>query len=178
MKKLKEKEISSKTVFKGKFLTVKQDSVLLPNGEIGTREWIKHPGAACCVPILPNGDIVLIKQYRYSLKREMIELPAGKRNKNESFEECARRELEEEIGYKTNKLTFLTEIHPAIGFTNEKINLYLAEGLVKTKMNLDKDEFLELKPTKLHDAIEMVWDGTITDVKTIIGLNWVQKRFG
>ena len=178
MKKLKEKEISSKTVFKGKFLTVKQDSVLLPNGEIGTREWIKHPGAACCVPILPNGDIVLIKQYRYSLKREMIELPAGKRNKNESFEECARRELEEEIGYKTNKLTFLTKIHPAIGFTNEKINLYLAEGLVKTKMNLDKDEFLELKPTKLHDALKMVWEGTITDVKTIIGLTWVQKRFG
>jgi ADP-ribose pyrophosphatase len=106
MKKLKEKEISSKTIFKGNFLTVKQDSVLLPNGEIGTREWIKHPGAACCVPILPNGDIVLIKQYRYSLKREMIELPAGKRNKNESFEECARRELEEEIGYKQTSLLF------------------------------------------------------------------------
>jgi len=85
------------------------------------------------------------------------------------------RELEEEIGYKANKLTLLANIHPAVGFTDEKMWLYLAEDLIKTKQSLDADEFLELVPTKLDDAIKMVWSGQITDVKTIIGILWAQR---
>ena len=107
----------------------------------------------------------------------MIELPAGKLDKNEIPEECAHRELEEEIGYRVRKLTFLTNIHPAIGFANENMWLYLAENLVKTESKLESDEFLELIPTKLEDAVEMVWSGKITDVKTIIGLLWAQRIF-
>ena len=90
---------------------------------------------------------------------------------------CAVRELEEEIGYRTNKLTFLTHIHPAIGFANEKMWIYLAEELEKTESKLDDDEFLELIPTSLDDAVEMVWNGKITDVKTIIGLLWVERHY-
>ena len=172
---MKEKTSSSAIVFRGKLLDVRRDIVILPNGENGTREWIKHPGAVCCIPILPNGKIALIRQYRYSVRKVMIELPAGKLDKNEAPEDCAIRELEEEIGYKANKLTILTKIHPAIGFASEKMWLYLAEDLEKTNQKLDSDEFLEIIPTKLEDALEMVWNGSITDVKTIIGLIWTDK---
>ena len=100
----------------------------------------------------------------------MIEIPAGKLDKNEIPEECAIRELEEEIGYKADKLTFLTNIHPAIGFTDEKMWLYLAEKLVKTEQSLDSDEFLSLFPTKLEKAVEMVWEGEITDPAAPLGV--------
>ena len=177
MTNLEEKPINSKIVFYGELLEVHRDEVLLPSGEVGIREWINHPGAVCCIPILPDGKIALIKQYRYAVKKEMIELPAGKLDKNEIPEECALRELEEEIGYKVRKLTLLTNIHPAIGFANENMWLFLAESLIKTQSNLDSDEFLELIPTKLENALEMVWNGKITDVKTIIGLLWAQRIF-
>ena len=175
MKNIEEKTTSSEVVFQGKLLDVRRDIVILPNGNTGIREWIKHPGAVCCIPILPNGKVALIRQYRYSVKKVMIELPAGKLDIKETPVECAFRELEEEIGYKAKKLTFLTNIHPAIGFANEKMWLYLAENLVKTNQKLDSDEFLEIIPTKLEDALEMVWNGAITDVKTIIGLIWADK---
>ena len=127
MSDLKEFKLSSKIIYRGRFLDVRKDGVRLPNGKITTREWIQHPGAACMVPILPDGQLALIRQYRYPVLQEMIELPAGKLDPGESPEECAKRELEEEIGYKTSKLTYLTHIHPAIGFASEKMWLYLAD---------------------------------------------------
>ena len=172
MKKLEEKTKSSEIIFQGKLLDVRIDKVVLPNGETGTREWINHPGAVCCIPILPDQKIGLIKQYRYALKRVMVELPAGKLHEMENSEKCALRELEEEIGFKANKLTFLTKIHPAIGFANEEISIYLAEELVKTESKLDGDEFLELMPTTLEHSMNLIRSGKITDVKTIIGLMW------
>ena len=174
---LKETKLSSKIIFQGRLLDVRKDEVELPNGKTSTREWINHPGAVCCIPILPDGKIALIRQYRYPVQSEMIELPAGKLEKGEKPEVCAVRELEEEIGYRTNKLTFLTHIHPAIGFANEKMWLYHAEDLEKTNLKLDDDEFLELIPTPFEDAVEMVWNGKITDVKTIIGILWVERHY-
>ena len=175
MSDLKESTKSTSVVYNGDFLDVRRDEVFLPNGKIGLREWINHPGAVCCVPLLSDGRIALIKQYRYPLRKVMIELPAGKLEKGENPEICAIRELEEEIGYKANKLTFLANIHPAIGFANEKMWIYYAEELEKTNQKLDSDEFIEIIPTKLEDALEMVWNGEITDVKTIIGLIWADK---
>ena len=175
MSELKELELSSKIVYQGDFLDVRRDKVLLPNGNTSIREWIKHPGAVCIIPVLPNGEIALIRQYRYPVKKEMIELPAGKLDLNEKPEICAKRELEEEIGYYSEKIKFLTQIHPAIGFANEVMNLYLAKDLVKTESNLDKDEFLIIIPTKLTKAVDMVWSGEITDVNTIIGLLGAKK---
>ena len=175
MSNFKENQISSELTFNGQLLKVYRDEVLLPNGQASIREWINHPGAVCVIPILPDGKIGMIKQYRYAVKQEMIELPAGKLGKSEIPEDCALRELEEEIGYRANSLTFLANIHPAIGFANEKMWLYLAEDLEKTEPMLDKDEFIELIPTKLEDAVEMVWQGDITDVKTIIGLLWALR---
>ena len=170
MNKMEERTKSSEVVFQGQLLDVRRDRVILPNGEIGTREWIKHPGAICCVPILPDKKIGLIRQYRYALKSHMIEIPAGKLNRGENPGNCVKRELEEEIGYRANKISFLTNIHPAIGFANEKMWLFIAEELVKTSPNQDNDEFLEVIPTSLEDALNLIWTGKITDAKTIIGL--------
>ena len=175
MSNLKETSISSENVYQGSFLDVRKDTVELPNGKTSTREWIKHPGAVCIIPILPDGNICLIRQFRYGPGEEFIEIPAGKLDKDEDPLDCAHRELEEEIGHRSNKLTFLTNIHPAIGFSNEKMWMYLAEDLIKTKHNLDPDEFLELSPTSLDDALAWVWSGKITDVKTIIGILWAEK---
>jgi ADP-ribose pyrophosphatase len=175
MSKLKETQLSTEQIYKGTLLDVRRDEITLPNGKTSAREYIKHPGAACIVPVLPDGNIALIKQYRYPVQSEMIELPAGKLDPGEKPEVCAKRELEEEIGYSAGKLTFVCNIHPAIGFASEKMWIYLAEDLIKTVENTDHDEFLVLMPTHLDDAIKMVWDGKITDVKTIIGLLWAER---
>lgn len=175
MSKLKETQLSTEQIYKGTLLDVRRDEITLPNGKTSAREYIKHPGAACIIPVLPDGNIALIKQYRYPVQSEMIELPAGKLDPGEKPEACAKRELEEEIGYSAGKLTFVCNIHPAIGFASEKMWIYLAEDLVKTVENTDHDEFLVLMPTHLDDAIKMVWDGKITDVKTIIGLLWAER---
>jgi ADP-ribose pyrophosphatase len=176
MSSLKETKISSEQKFSGRLIDLYLDQVELPNGETTTREWIDHPGAVCLIPILPDGKICLIRQFRYGPGEEFIEIPAGKLDAGEAPLDCAYRELEEETGYRTNKLTFLTNIYPAIGFSNEKMWMYLAEDLVASANNLDKDEFLELLPTPLDEALEWVWSGKITDVKTIIGILWAQKR--
>ncbi|MBT4149745.1 MAG: NUDIX hydrolase [Candidatus Marinimicrobia bacterium] len=175
MSDLKEDKISSTQIFSGKLIDLYLDNVRLPNGKQSTREWLDHPGAVCLVPILNNGDILLIRQFRYGPREEFIEIPAGKLDKNEEPLKCGLRELEEETGYKSNKLTFLTNIHPAIGFSNEKMWMYLAEELELSEKKLDDDEFLELLPTPLNVALEWVFSGKITDVKTIIGIMWMKE---
>jgi len=175
MSRLKETKISSEQKFSGRLIDLYLDQVELPNGETTTREWIDHTGAVCLIPILPDGKICLIRQFRYGPREEFIEIPAGKLDAGEAPLDCAYRELEEETGYRTNKLTFLTNIHPAIGFSNEKMWMYLAEELELSKKKLDEDEFLELLPTPLNKALEWVFSGKITDVKTIIGIMWMKE---
>jgi len=175
MSKLKETPKSSEKIFSGRLIDLYFDHIELPNGKSSTREWIKHPGAVCIVPILPDGNLCLIRQYRYGPRAEFIEIPAGKLDVGEDPLVCAKRELEEEIGYIAGKLTFLTNIHPAIGFSNEKMWVYLAEDLILSKQSLDQDEFLELYPIPLKKAIDLIYEGKITDVKTVIGILWLDK---
>ena len=175
MTELKESTVSSEKVYDGTFLDVRKDVVSLPDGKTSIREWINHPGAACIIPIMPDGKLGLIKQYRYPVQSTMIELPAGKLDMGEKPEVCAIRELEEETGYLADKLTFVTKIHPAIGFANEEMWIFLAENLIESQKNTDHDEFVELMPTSIEAALHMVWDGTITDVKTIIGILWAER---
>ena len=175
MSKLKETPKSSEKIYSGRLIDLYFDHIELPNGKSSTREWIKHPGAVCIIPILPNGNLCLIRQYRYGPRAEFIEIPAGKLDAGEDPLVCAKRELEEEIGYIAGKFTFLTNIHPAIGFSNEKMWVYLAEDLILSKQNLDHDEFLELYPLPVKKAIDLIYEGKITDVKTVIGILWLDK---
>ena len=175
MSKLKETQKFSEKIFSGKLIDLYFDHVELPNGKSSTREWINHPGAVCIIPILPDGNLCLIRQYRYGPRDEFIEIPAGKLDRGEDPLVCAKRELQEEIGYIAGKLTFLTNIYPAIGFSNEKMWMYLAEDLQLSNQSLDQDEFLELLPLSLEEAIDLINQGKITDVKTIIGVLWLDR---
>ena len=175
MSKLKETQKTSEKIFSGKLIDLYFDHVELPNGKSSTREWINHPGAVCIIPILPDGNLCLIRQYRYGPRDEFIEIPAGKLDAGEDPLVCAKRELKEEIGYIAGKFTFLTNIYPAIGFSNEKMWMYLAEDLQLSNQSLDQDEFLELFPLSLEEAINLINQGKITDVKTIIGILWLDR---
>ena len=127
------------------------------------------------VPLDDDSNVILVKQYRYPIGSLLLEVPAGIIEDGESPIECAQRELQEEIGYKAGKMEFIANIHPAIGFANEIMSIYLAEGLEKTNYNRDKDEFIELIPTNMEEALNLVWENKITDVKSIIGLLWLKR---
>ena len=161
-----EKKVSSEAIFDGVLLHVKRDTVTLPNGKEATREWIKHPGASSVIPILPDGRIILVRQYRYP-----IEVPAGKLDApDEDPLVCAERELSEETGYTAKKITKLTTIATTVGFSNEKIHLYAAEGLTAGKQHTDEDEFINVVRVPLEEAVAMAQDGRIVDAKSVISI--------
>ena len=175
MKDLTESKLSSEQVFSGRLLDVRRDEITLPDGAVSTREYIRHPGAVVIVPVLPSGEILLIRQFRYPMGCAEIEIPAGKIDPGEEPEETLHRELEEETGYRAGRTTLLQEIHPCIGYSDERMWLYLAEDLEDGVSGGDEDEFIELIPTPLEEALEMIRLGQITDVKAIIGLFWADK---
>ena len=176
MDTLKETQLSSEAVFDGALLHVRKDKVKLPNGKTSVREYIKHPGAVAIVPYLENGDVLLLNQFRYPLKKVFIELPAGKIDPGEIPEQTGFRELEEETGYKASELKFLTTIHPCIGYSDEVIYIYEAFGLIEGSKQTDDNEFTEPFILSLDDAIQKVRNGEITDVKTMIGLMSAKMR--
>jgi ADP-ribose pyrophosphatase len=178
MKKLLEKVLSTELVFPGRFLKIWRDDVELPNGHRSFREYIKHPGAAMVIPRLPNGKYLMIYQYRHAVGQVFLEFPAGKSDRGESTEKTAARELQEEVGYKPGKLTLLTHIHPVIGYSNEQIDLYMAEELTPAPAMLDPDEVLEMVELTAEEIEEKIWKNEITDVKTQIGAFWLFRSLG
>ena len=174
MTRLKEKKLSSNSVFKGSLLDIFVDEVQIHNGKRKVREYTKHPGAAAVIPILPDGNIGLIRHYRYPTNQIHIEVPAGKIDPGEDIETTAKRELQEEIGYIPQKLTFLTKINPCIGYSDESIWLYLGENLERVE-HFKTDESIEFYPVSFNKAVELVWSGEITDVKSIISIFWLEK---
>lgn len=170
-----EHQLSSKTVYRGVFLHVVEDEVRLADGRPARREYIKHPGAAAMVPFLDARTVVLVRQYRYSVGRHFLEIPAGKIDHGEESLQAAQRELREECGYQAGEWRRLTTIHPCIGYSDERIELYLARQLSDVGHAPDDGEFIEMAPLSLAEALRRVRDGTITDVKTIIGLLWADK---
>jgi ADP-ribose pyrophosphatase len=172
---LAEHHVDSAVVFSGTLLHVRKDTVALPNGATATREYVVHPGAAMIVPRLPNGNLLIERQFRYPNRQVFLEFPAGKRDPGESSAATALRELEEETGYRAGKLAFLAPIHNAIAYSDERIDLYLADNLTKTAQNLDTHEFVELAEMSLPAMLDAVRSAEITDVKTIIGVMWMEK---
>ena len=172
-----EEKISSKLIHNGDFLVLNKDTVLLPNGKTSTREFVTHPGATCIVAVDEDDNILMVKQYRYPISKIMYEVPAGKLDFGEDPINCAKRELEEETGYKANNFDLIGSLYPAPAYSNEIIYIYLATELIKTNLNLAEDEFLVCEKIKINKVLEMIMSGQITDAKTQIAvLKYLQLK--
>jgi ADP-ribose pyrophosphatase len=173
---LTEKQIDSELIYNGGFLEVRKDSVLLPDGSTSSREYLVHPGAVVMLALLDNGKLVMERQYRYPPRQEFIELPAGKIDKEEDILVTAQRELLEETGYVAREWKHLTTAYPCIGYSDERLEYFIARGLTHQGSKLDEGEFLEVFELSLSEAIEWIRLGKITDSKTIVGLFWLEKH--
>lgn len=168
--------VDSRTVYEGRIVNLSVDTVRFPNGDIGELELIRHSGAAAVLPVLgdpsgPDPQVLLIRQYRYAGGGYMLEVPAGRPDREgEDWEVCARRELEEETGLVAGKLTFLTTIFTTPGFTDEQIRLFMATELTNGSTRYDPDEFIEPVTLPLSEALEKVRTGEIQDAKSVVTL--------
>lgn len=167
--------VQSRRAYTGKIVSLDVDTVRFPDGSIGELEMVRHPGASAVVPFLsdPRSEdpqVLLIRQYRYAANGYLFEIPAGRLDPGEDPLDCAARELKEETGCTAEKLDYLLTMYTTPGFTDEKIHLYMATGLVAGETKHEADEFLELRPVLLSRALEMIEAGEIQDGKTALGL--------
>lgn len=167
--------IESRRAYTGKVISLDVDKVRFPDGSVGELEMIRHPGASAVVPFLsdPRGEnpqVLMIRQYRYAAEGYLLEIPAGRLNPGEDPRDCAVRELKEETGCSADQFEHLFTMHTTPGFTDEKIHLFMATGLVAGETKHEADEFLDLEPMLLSRALELVEAGEIKDAKTVVGL--------
>lgn len=166
------KLLDRKLVYHGHVVDFYEDTIQVPNGNIAKWDFIKHRGAAAVVPVLDDGRILMIRQYRNAWDKEILEIPAGGLNENESFLSCSHRELEEETGYRCEieDMELLISIASTVAFCNERVDVYVARNLMKTEQHLDEDEFIHVKAYKLQELRDMVFSGEIQDAKTIAAI--------
>ncbi|MBS1189397.1 MAG: Zn-finger containing pyrophosphohydrolase [Rhodocyclaceae bacterium] len=175
-KHLMESQLSTETVFKGKLLEVRRDRVSLPDGGESLREYVVHPGAVVVLAFLDDGRLLFERQFRYPLGRAFLELPAGKIDPGEDVLGTARRELLEETGHEAEEWQHLGVMHPCIGYSNERIEIFAARGVRRVAdPQLDHGEFLDVLEMSLCEAREAVLQGRITDAKTITALYWAER---
>lgn len=176
---LREDPLSSETVYRGDFLALQRDRIALPDGKEAVREYVVHPGAVMIVPILPDGRLVLERQYRYPVRQTMIEFPAGKLDAGEGGLACAQRELMEETGYRATRWAKAGILHPVIGYATEVIEVWFAEDLSLGERHLDEGEFLDVFTATQTELEDWMRDGQLTDAKTVVGMMWLlQWRAG
>ena len=161
-----EEMVSSEEIYSGKIVRLYRDTVRLPNGRQAIREVMRHAGAAAVVPLTDDGNVILVRQYRYPFAQVMLEIPAGKLDAGEDPLQCARRELMEETGLEAREFVSLGVYYPSVAVMDEVIHLYLARNLTKGETNLDADEFLHVEQRPLKDVVEQVMRGEIPDGKT------------
>ena len=172
------KVLSSKTVYKGRIFSLDKD-IMEMNGRKITREIMRHPGSSLMLPVLDvkYKKIILIEQYRYSAGGNIYEFPAGTRDKNEAYKECAARELQEETGYIAGKLMEISRFYLAPGTTTEVMAMFICLKLKKTRQNLMPDEKIKNRITTLEKAVKMVFSGRIKDAKTIAAVMMLDKIY-
>lgn len=174
---MEEKIVGTRNIYNGRIVNLYVHEVILPDGQHSKREVIKHPGAVAIVALDEARQVFLVRQFRIAANRITIELPAGVLGIDEPPEDCAQRELQEEIGYKPGKMEGLGGFFNAPGYTSEYIHLYLATDLQISKLDQDHDEFLEVLRVPFEEALAMIERQEIVDAKTIIGLLQVARRF-
>ena len=168
---LRETQLSSKGIFDGRILHVFEDTVRLPNGAAASREYLRHIGAVCVIPVLEDGSVLVERQYRYPVAQVLTEIPAGKLDtKDEDHLLAAQRELREETGATAERWTSLGLFYPACAYSDEAIEMYLAQGLHFGERHLDADEFLNVARVPLTELVEEVMAGRIPDAKTQIAI--------
>ena len=173
---LQETQIDTTQVYRGKLLDVRFDRIQLPDGHESTREYVLHQGAVVIIPLLDSGELIFERQFRYPLGKAFLELPAGKIEPSEDILNTATRELLEETGYSASEWRYLGVMHPCIGYSNERIEIYFARGLQReSDQQLDHGEFLDVLNLSLDDALHAIRSGEITDGKTITALFWAEK---
>ena len=165
-----EKTIESREIFQGKILNIQLDRVELEDGTISRREIVRHPGGAAILPLDGDGQVTLVRQYRYALGQELLEIPAGKLEYGEDPKAAAIRELEEECGLIAGQVTDLGCIYPSVGYDDEIIHLYLARDLHATEARPDEGEFVSLEKYPLERLVEMVMSGALRDAKTVTAI--------
>ncbi len=165
-----ERKISSTEIFRGHVFRVTEDQVLLENNKQASREIVHHNGGVCVAALDHDDNLLFVRQFRYALGEEVLELPAGKREKNEDPALCGIRELEEETGHRAGKFQLLSVMYPTVGYCSEIIHIYLAEDLQPTHQHLDEDEFLDVEKIPFQTALDMVLRDEIPDAKTQLAI--------
>ncbi len=169
--------LSHRELYRGKIVNLFVDTVRLPSGSPGIREVVQHPGGVTAVPVLDDGRLLLIRQFRYPIQKFIYELPAGKLDSNQPPLETMMRELEEETGYRAGSMEYECAFHTSPGISNELIYLYTAHGLTRVSQRLEEGEHITVEAHSLASCMEKLRTGLIADAKTIIGILWYRNKF-
>ncbi|GAA6142046.1 NUDIX hydrolase [Hydrogenophaga sp. 5NK40-0174] len=172
---LREDRLSREELLRGKFLHVARDTVRLPSGAEASREFVLHPGAVMIVPMLPNGRVVLERQYRYPMGEVMVEFPAGKLDAGEGSLNCARRELREETGYDAGQWAYAGRLAPTIAYSDEIIDIWFARNLTLGERQLDDGEFLDVIDMAHEELMAACRTGAVYDSKTLVAALWLEQ---
>jgi ADP-ribose pyrophosphatase len=170
-----EKMVASRTGYEGKLLALKEDEVLLPDGRTALREYVLHSGGSMVVPLFEDFSLLFERQFRYPVGNHFLELPAGKADRGEAPLAAARRELFEETGYVAERWRHLATLYPSVGYSNERVDLFLAQGLTHEGHPGEDGEFIECVRIGLDEALELVVHGEITEAKTVVGIFWADR---
>ena len=162
-----EKTKSESIVYNGAIIKLRLDKVILPDGREAYREYAEHSGGVCVVPLTENGKVVMVRQYRYPVRSELFEIPAGKLNANEPHSVCGARELKEETGCTADEMVYLGMFNPCVGYSDEKLHVYLARGLSFGAATPDDGEFVEAVQYSFEEIDQMLYNGELADGKTI-----------
>lgn len=172
------KRLSRDLIFKGKIIDYYQDTMQIPNGNVVKWDYIHHKGAAAILPVDENGRLIMVRQYRNALDRYTLEIPAGGLNSvDEPTRDAAIRELSEETGYHAKQVDFLLTVRTTVAFCNEKIDIYIAQGLTPGEQHLDEDEFVDAKAYDLDELVQKIYSGEIEDSKTIAAILAYKDKF-